>query len=456
MSVTVGDFNINGLDIFLTSLTTGKYLTGNITYSFNSGAILPRIVNVNDQTISNNAVDFLAEHTNQVTVKNISENEALVDNIKAGIEMITRFAGVNISESSDPSTSYIYITETDLVYEYDPIWNNTKGSGNYPLTPNNGAIVTFSTDNTQYDTNPTASAVSFTEWAILHEMLHTLGLYHPQESFSGKGSVPESLQDIRFSVMNYYNGFDHYENHADYGWAITPMPMDIAVLQKLYGEVANNTGNTTYYWDLITRDLQGNDDSVRMGRGLYAIWDTSGDDTIDFSNNSGRALINLNGATLNSTTVPNEVADMRTALQQSTGWSTLLNYAKEEILSDAAAYGGYLSSVMLTSGFGNGGFVIANQSASSQYDSGVENAIGSSFDDLLIGNAKQNTQNGGAGNDLIYGGSNNDTLIGGAGTDELLGGEGDDLLVGGTGSDILNGGRDSDTADYSSKASRLI
>lgn len=342
------------------------------------------------------------------------------------------------------------LCERDKPYNYSPILSNTKGSGTYPKLPNTGAVVTFSTDNIQYDPSPTGGAASFTEWAILHEMLHTLGLYHPQESFTGKGAVPESLQDIRFSVMNYHNGFDPYQNHADYGWAATPMPMDIAVLQHLYGEVANNAGDTTYYWDLATRDLIGDDGTVRMGRGLFAIWDTSGNDTINFSSNSGKALINLNGATLNSTTTPSEIADMRTALQQSAGWSSLPSFVKDEILSDASAYGGYLSSVMLSSGFDSGGFVIANQPASSQYDTGVENAFGSSFDDVLIGNAKQNTLNGAAGNDLIFGGGGHDDLIGGAGNDELLGGQGNDLLVGGTGSDILNGGAGVDTADYSS------
>jgi Ca2+-binding RTX toxin-like protein len=52
----------------------------------------------------------------------------------------------------------------------------------------------------------------------------------------------------------------------------------------------------------------------------------------------------------------------------------------------------------------------------------IENAVGSSFDDHLIGNA---------------------------GANKLSGGSGDDTLTGGAGSDTLNGGDGSDTADYS-------
>ncbi|WP_262297868.1 M10 family metallopeptidase C-terminal domain-containing protein [Microvirga sesbaniae] len=48
---------------------------------------------------------------------------------------------------------------------------------------------------------------------------------------------------------------------------------------------------------------------------------------------------------------------------------------------------------------------------------GFENAVGSSFDDHLIGNARANKLSGGAGNDTLTGGGGADRLIGGAGSD---------------------------------------
>ncbi|GAA4018580.1 beta strand repeat-containing protein [Actimicrobium antarcticum] len=136
--------------------------------------------------------------------------------------------------------------------------------------------------------------------------------------------------------------------------------------------------------------------------------------------------------------------------------------------------------------------------------SGVENLLGSGFDDTLIGNSSVNrldggsgddTLEGGAGADLLIGGDGNDiasyagagsailaslaapatntgdaqgdvynsiegltgsrfddTLAGDAGANRLDGGAGDDLLTGGAGADVLDGGAGNDTATYAASA----
>ncbi len=58
-----------------------------------------------------------------------------------------------------------------------------------------------------------------------------------------------------------------------------------------------------------------------------------------------------------------------------------------------------------------------------------ENVIGSSFDDLLIGNSLGNEMNGLAGDDVLVGGMGNDTLTGFTGVDSLDGGPGVDTVV---------------------------
>ena len=93
---------------------------------------------------------------------------------------------------------------------------------------------------------------------------------------------------------------------------------------------------------------------------------------------------------------------------------------------------------------------------------GIENVIGSSYDDVITGNSVTahmddpdtadvdeamigNTLMGGAGEDMITGGILNDTLDGGADSDTLVGGEGDDTLKGGSGRlDTLIGGAGDD------------
>lgn len=62
---------------------------------------------------------------------------------------------------------------------------------------------------------------------------------------------------------------------------------------------------------------------------------------------------------------------------------------------------------------------------------GIENLVGTNFNDTLTGNGANNVLSGLAGNDFLFGGAGNDTLNGGLGND------------------LLNGGLGIDTVDYS-------
>jgi predicted extracellular nuclease len=62
--------------------------------------------------------------------------------------------------------------------------------------------------------------------------------------------------------------------------------------------------------------------------------------------------------------------------------------------------------------------------------SGIENAIGSAFNDLLFGDGQANTLTGGLGADTLLGLGGNDVLVGGSGlANTLQGGTGDDVYV---------------------------
>ncbi len=69
--------------------------------------------------------------------------------------------------------------------------------------------------------------------------------------------------------------------------------------------------------------------------------------------------------------------------------------------------------------------------------SGLENAIGSAFNDTLVGNGQANT------------------LVGGGGDDWIVGLEGNDVLEGGHGINVLQGGTGVDLASYASATSGL-
>ncbi len=76
---------------------------------------------------------------------------------------------------------------------------------------------------------------------------------------------------------------------------------------------------------------------------------------------------------------------------------------------------------------------------------GIENLVGSAFNDTLRGFTFSNLLDGGAGNDKLYGGAGDDVLVGGIGNDRLEGGDGNDRLNGGAGKDTLFGGEGADT-----------
>ena len=75
---------------------------------------------------------------------------------------------------------------------------------------------------------------------------------------------------------------------------------------------------------------------------------------------------------------------------------------------------------------------------------GVEDAIGTRFDDQLTGDRKANDMDGGKGADDIVGLGGKDILKGGKGGDDLQGGNGADSLNGQGGGDVLNGGAGND------------
>jgi serralysin len=234
---------------------------------------------------------------------------------------------------------------------------------------------------------------------FIHELGHAMGLYHPHdppETFPGvffdEDTGAFDMNQGVFTMMSYNDGWpgspagplDRGETPG-YGWEGSPMALDIAALQYLYGaNTAYRTGDDTY-------TLPGRD-----GPGTYysCLWDAGGIDTIA----AGRAR----GVTI----------DLRAAT-----------------LKLEAGGGGFVSCAKGV----HGGFTIANQTV-------IENARGSTGDDLVNGNVAANRIWGYAGADSVSGFSGDDRINGGAGGDRLNGGAGDDLIVGGLGDDTLWGG----------------
>lgn len=266
-------------------------------------------------------------------------------------------------------------------------------------------------------------------YTAIHEILHSLGFQHPGDNFLA--SLPAELDKVQYTVMS-YNG----SNTGLYGWSMTPMALDIAALQDMYGATKLAEDDTQYSWIAAgaNYDTEPNDGYVGIGRGYYCIWDTDGFDAIDFSRSPDRALINLNSATLQGSDYQATV-DLVTALTRSTKWSSLPSVVKAEFEGSYIGTGGYLSTTIGLDDQGNtilrpGGFTIANGAV-------IENALGGSADDILLGNTADNILSGGDGDDFIFGYDGSDLIFGGEGDDELDGGSGPDGMSGGVGRDTI-------------------
>jgi serralysin len=126
--------------------------------------------------------------------------------------------------------------------------------------------------------------------------------------------------------------------------------------------------------------------------------------------------------------------------------------------NDTVSYASSPSRVEVTLDTTGEGFGRFGDAEGDRYNS-IRDVIGSSFNDIIIGNPQNNALNGGLGDDRIEGSDGDDQLIGGLGNDILLagnqsdtldGGDGNDLLTGGGNDDILYGGSGADTFKYDS------
>lgn len=155
------------------------------------------------------------------------------------------------------------------------------------------------------------------------------------------------------------------------------------------------------------------DDDVRGGAGNDIISGEAGDDT-------------LHGDEGNDLLIGGEGDDR---LFGSTGNDVLRGDAGDDLLDggegvDTVDYSADTAGVTVDLSAGEA------EGDDSGYDEliSIENVIGGSGNDVLIGDDRDNILVGGAGNDRLFGGAGNDILIGGEGDDHIDGGEGFDTL----------------------------
>jgi hypothetical protein len=360
-------------------------------------------------------------------------NFYFADMTRSAFAIIDSVSNLDFAESADPNAVDLVVVST-----YKPR-SSTEGFFQFPgvleRAPNDSwSVGAFNSGLSHMRVDNELGGGAYANWTILHEIGHSLGLKHTHydggsQSGDPLAEVGRFMDNERYSVMS-YNGASQGQA---YGHALSFMALDVAALQALYGAEAYaglDSGYTLVNAKSAGFDLTEND--VQIGRAYYCIWDSGGEDVIDYGNSNKSVMINLNDATLDTSGWAADVADVIDDVMATAFYRKLAGALKQEIIDEWHHAGGFFSRV-LTNVDGiyksqAGGLTIAN-------GVDIENGDGGSKADLLIGNEVGNRLEGFGGNDTLLGSGGGDMLVGGSGRDWLDGGEGDDTLTGGLGND---------------------
>ncbi|MEM5518979.1 DVUA0089 family protein, partial [Henriciella sp. AS95] len=384
-----------------------------------------------------------------------------------------------------------------------------SGAYTQPAT-SNGEIISAFINVEQGWADGSTALDSYTYQTFIHEIGHALGLGH---SGPYNGSA-DYLQDAiytndswAFTMMSYFSQSEA-GNLGDFRYVLGPQQADIFALQLLYGENTGGTrsGDTIYGFNSTESDVHNF--SQFTSAPSLTIYDTGGNDTLDFSGYDDDQIINLNGGAFSSVGgLQNVIAIMDgTVIENAIGGigdDCFIGNDGDNVIDGGAGLDivdysagnqriivNLLGDVVNTGGQGDDTLI------------SIEGIVGTAFNDLLAGDANDNYFAGLGGNDSIDGRGGFDILslrgatsgatitidilnagvitLDGLGTDTFANMEGvegtdfDDLFIGGSGAetfwgaggndtfvvsdggDTYVGGEGTDTLDFSAARSQVL
>ncbi|MBU3720711.1 MAG: DUF4214 domain-containing protein [Burkholderiaceae bacterium] len=283
------------------------------------------------------------ELADELTAKFTEFTAAQKTAVRGFLELASAIVNINFSEVSE--------TNTDATrYGQIRMANNEQTSAGYALMP--------STDGPSagdvFISNDTITSAyargSYDYDTLIHEVSHAIGLKHPgnyndgQEASSEPGNYLASSEDSKtLSVVSYAEHPQELQR-IDFG------PYDLLALNYLYGLRPYKTDNTNYSY------------SDTVGQQLQTMYDTGGTDTLNLSQITTSATIDLNGGKSSSLGRTSEGATSQNNLQIAFGTE-------------------------------------------------IEYVIGTNQSDQIIGSGVANRFTGGGGDDILNGGGGTDTAV---------------------------------------------
>jgi serralysin len=363
--ISVGATGNQDIDGLLGGL---RWATNTLSYSFPTSASFYDAGYGSGEPLNNFAAFNSAQ---QAAARLAFQNYSAVANLSfiEIAETSSQHGDLRLAESDTVSTAWAYDPSTSPIGG-DSWYNNSSHAYDQPVKGNYAFTI------------------------FLHEIGHALGLKHGHETDTF-GAMTAAHDSMEYSVMTYrsYVGASIDGGYANerWGFAQSLMMYDIAALQSMYGpNYATNSSDTEYSWSPTTGEQFVNgvgQGAAGANRIFMTVWDGGGIDTYNFSNYRTNLSVDL----------------------QPGAWSTLSAAQVVDL--------GYFD--------GAGQHFAAGNVANALLYGGdprslIENAIGGSGHDTIIGNSIANVLTGGAGNDKLYGLSGADTLIGGSGADSFF------------------------------------